>query len=411
MKRKFYIFNYIFIVSVLLNFETGCTEKDLTKIKTEPYPVRSEMIIDSGSKKINSKSAEEIVKDMGFGWNLGNTLDATVVLLNGGLSTETTWGMPKTTQAMIKDLKQKGIKTIRIPVSWHNHIINRQYTIDPKWMLRVKEIVDWAIEEDMYVIINCHHDNNLIANTCNFGNGYYPAKKCSEESKLFLSNIWFQICLAFNDGYDEHLIFETMNEPRLAALSNEWWFNEGDPSGTEAVKIINEYNQLILNVIRASGGNNSERIVMFPSYAANPQLAMYQDFKVPQDSSENKLILSAHMYTPYDFAMGEGRDKFDESVKNDLTAILNGVKYKFQDNGIPVVIGEMGATNKNNDAERAKWFAYFVGTAKDYGMACIVWDNMSPNNSQKSERYGYYDRRNLKWYFPEVIQAAIDAAK
>ena len=348
---------------------------------------------------------------MGFGWNLGNTLDATVVLLNGGLSTETAWGMPKTTQAMIKDLKQKGIKTIRIPVSWHNHIINRQYTIDPKWMLRVKEIVDWAIEEDMYVIINCHHDNNLIANTCNFGNGYYPAKKCSEESKLFLSNIWFQICLAFNDGYDEHLIFETMNEPRLAALSNEWWFNEGDPSGTEAVKIINEYNQLILNVIRASGGNNSERIVMFPSYAANPQLAMYQDFKVPQDSSENKLILSAHMYTPYDFAMGEGRDKFDESVKNDLTAILNGVKYKFQDNGIPVVIGEMGATNKDNDKDREEWFSYFVSTAKEYGMACIVWDNMSPNNTQKSERYGFYDRRNLKWYFPEIIQAAIDAAK
>lgn len=411
MKKAFLKFQFLLFCVLLLSCEFACAKKNENPFKLEPLYSTENLVVDTGSKIIASKTSVQIVADMGFGWNLGNTLDAYASSLNAGLSTENAWGMPTTTQEMIKDLKQKGIKTIRIPISWHNHLKDRNYTIDRKWMERVKTIVDWAIAEDMYVVINCHHDNSLSANICNYGNGYYPTKKCSDESKRFLYNIWSQIVIAFNNGYDEHLIFETMNEPRLAALSNEWWFNEGDSSGTAAIKMINEYNQLILDVIRASGGNNAERVVMFPSYAANPQLAMYSAFKVPNDTVKNKLALSAHMYTPYDFAMGEGRDKFDEGVKSELNGILLGVKGKFQDKGIPVVIGEMGATNKNNDSDRAQWFSYFVGTAKEYGMACIVWDNMSPNNSQKSERYGYYDRRNLKWYFPEVIQAAIDAAK
>ncbi|MBQ0163129.1 MAG: glycoside hydrolase family 5 protein [Treponema sp.] len=411
MKKHLLKIQTILVCIFLLSCELACAKKNENSFKAEPLYSTEKLVVDTGSKSIASKTASQIVADMGFGWNLGNTLDAYTASLNGGLSTENAWGMPTTKQEMIRDLKQKGIKTIRIPISWHCHITDRNYTIDQKWMNRVKQIVDWAIEEDMYVVINCHHDNSLTANTCSYGSGYYPTKKCSDESKRFLYNIWSQIVIAFNNGYDEHLIFETMNEPRLANLSNEWWFNSGDKTGTEATKMINEYNQLILDVIRKSGGNNATRVVMFPSYAANPQLAMYDCFEVPHDTAKDRLALSAHMYTPYRFAMGEGTSVFDEGVKSELDGILDGIKWKFQDEGIPVVIGEMGATNKNNDTERAKWFTYFVGTAKDYGMSCIVWDNMSPNNTQKSERYGYYNRRNLCWYFPEIIQAAIDAAK
>lgn len=110
-------------------------------------------------KSTETYDATQIVTMMKFGWNLGNTLDALGGSWKKGLNTQTAWGQPLTTKEMIDGLAKSGVKTIRIPVSWSEHVIDKYYTIDPKWMARVKEIVTWAYENDMFIILNSHHDN------------------------------------------------------------------------------------------------------------------------------------------------------------------------------------------------------------------------------------------------------------
>ncbi|MBQ4497305.1 MAG: glycoside hydrolase family 5 protein, partial [Spirochaetaceae bacterium] len=314
---------------------------------------------DTPAAKASNEKAVQIVKNMKFGWNLGNTLDATAGgdPANGwagankslGIKTETNWGKPETTQAMIKGLKASGISTIRLPISWHDHI-DSNYNIDSAWMNRVKTIVDWAMDEELYVIINIHHDN-VGANALkkNSHKGFCPAPKCKEESERYLAKIWQQVAAAFNNGYDEHLIFEVMNEPRLPGDPHEWNWEASCKTCNEAMECINGYNQLCVDTIRATGGNNATRLLMIPSYVAAPGAAISPKFKMPQDPA-NCLALSVHMYTPYDFAMKDkGGDKtFMQKHKSDLDYWFRELDTKFVKKGIPVVIGEMGATNKDN---------------------------------------------------------------
>lgn len=368
-------------------------------------------------------SAAQIVEKMKFGWNLGNTFDATAGgdTTNGwagankslGIKTETNWGMPKTTQEMIKGLKESGISTIRIPISWHDHI-DKNYNIDPEWMARVKTVVDWAMDEELYVIINIHHDNVAAKSLKdNSRKGFCPALKCREESKRYISKIWQQVTATFNEGYDKHLIFEVMNEPRLPGDPHEWNWVSSCKTCNDAMDCINEYNQLCVDTIRASGGNNAERLLMIPSYVASPGAACSSKFKMPEDPA-NCLALSVHMYTPYDFAMKDkGGDRtFMQKHKNDLDYWFKELNAKFVQKGIPVIIGEMGATNKDNLEEREKWFTYFCTKAKSYSMAAILWDNgiwKVPASKSYSELYGFYNRKNQTWYFPTLIEAAVKA--
>lgn len=199
------------------------TKEPVAVLEVNPLEVisfnRDKAIVDTGSKPFNERKAIELVRDMKTGWNLGNTFDATA----GGnsLSSEMSWGQPKTTKAMIDGLAASGIKTIRIPVSWSRHITDASYSISPAWMNRVKEVVDWAIEDGMYVVLNIHHDNYEKNAKMPKSAGFYPTDENYEESAKFVCNTWAQISLAFNNGYDEHLIFEVLNEPRLCGTSEE----------------------------------------------------------------------------------------------------------------------------------------------------------------------------------------------
>lgn len=372
-------------------------------------------VMDTGSKKISAMTGTELVKAMALGWNLGNTLDATS---GKGLTSETSWGQPVTTKAMIDGLYASGIRTIRIPISWHNHLVDQNYTIDPEWMKRVKQIVNWAMDDGMYVIINTHHDTaDFTPRSITYGKGYYPLNKDSAESKAFLTNIWSQIALAFNNGYDEHLVFETMNEPRLKDNKNghEWWFDETNPECCEAINCINEYNQLCLDTIRKSGGNNVSRFVMIPSHAASPDAAFSSKFKMPADKTKERLILSVHMYSPYSFAMSSSSDKMDttftDTHKSSLDYYFNKLNALFIQKGYPVVIGEMGATNKNNLSDREAWYTYFISKSRAYGMASCIWDNgnYQLTTADTSEHYGLYNRTAQTWYFPTILSAAIAA--
>ena len=285
------------------------------------------------------------------------------------------------------------------------------YTIDQKWLARVKEIVDWAYEEDMYVIINIHHDN---IGEKDFGSvlGYYPSEEHKAESIKYLTRIWEQVSETFNNDYDQHLIFEVMNEPRLKGHVHEWGFSASCQECQDSMNVVNEFNQACLDTIRKSGGNNATRLVVVPSLCASPDSAFSALFEMPTDTAENALALSVHMYTPYEFAMGvPNGEVFLDSYKSTLDSYFSRLGTKFVSKGIPVIIGEMGATNKDNLDERAKWFAYFIQNARKYGMATCVWDNGSSSPSKtESERYGYYNRTKQEWYFPLLMDIALKAS-
>ncbi|MBQ7619016.1 MAG: cellulase family glycosylhydrolase, partial [Treponema sp.] len=220
----------------------------------------------------------------------------------------------------------------------------------------------------------------------------------------------------FNNGYDERLVFETINEPRLPGDNHEWNWEAGCSTSKDAAKCVNELNQLCLEAIRESGGNNAKRLVMVPAYVASPGAALASAFKMPNDSAgAGRLALSVHMYTPYSFAMQDpGETTFTSAHKGDLDYWLGQLNTKFVSKGIPVVIGEMGATNKNNDDERKAWFEYYLGKVKDYKMAAFLWDNGNwkvPASGSFNELFGYYNRSAQDWYFknPDLVEAAINA--
>jgi len=367
----------------------------------------------------DSITGRRVVDEMGFGWNLGNTFDAwNSRQQDQGLDSEISWGITtRTTEQLIKGLVNKGIKTIRIPVTWHNHIIDNNYTIDPAWMKRVKEVVDWCINNGLYVIINTHHDNcqNMEVK---YGQGYYPLRENNVESETFLYNTWRQIALAFNNGYDHHLIFEGLNEPRLIKTSYEWNFKKGDSYCEEASSVINEYLKLIVKAIRTTGGNNEKRFIMVTPIAAAYASAVNQDFIFPGDSKYNptnsKILLSVHMYLPYNFAMNADMSykTFEESYANELYSDFKNLYETFILKGHNVIIGEMGVTNKNNTEERIKYAKYYVSMARKFNIPCIVWDNENFNNRKSAaENFGLYKRSQGYWEPDSLISAYVEAAK
>ena len=380
----------------------------------------SKAVKDTGSKTFNQYlCAHDLVDNMGMGWNLGNSFDAASDgFKNEGVSSETSWGNPKTTQALINAVANKGFKSIRIPISWHNHLIDYQYTIDPNWTTRVKEVVDWAIAKGLYVVINVHHDNSANSNV-NYGEGYYPNKASQTESTKFLLNVWSQIALAFNNGYDEHLIFEALNEPRLRGSNYEWWYNAGNSECEEANTVLNYYNKVILDTIRGSGGNNLKRFIMFTSQAASYGAVTGSNFVIPDDTKYNsdtslrRILISVHLYSPYSFAMDatSGVTSCDSSCKSELDGYFYNLYMNFVLQGYRVVIGEMGCINRNNLSARVDWAKYFVTNARNRGLASMVWDNQYWGTGSQGETFGLLHRDSLYWEPEELVNAYISAAK
>ena len=363
---------------------------------------------------LKNADTEAILEDMGLGWNLGNSLDATG---GSGLDTETSWSNPKTTQALIDKVKSLGFNTVRVPVSWGKHVSGDNYTIDSAWLARVKEVVDYCYKNDMYVILNIHHDTKSSASAS--GAGYYPRSSAYSSSEKFVTSVWSQAAEYFKD-YDYHLIFETLNEPRLIGTGYEWWFNKWSiPSEVkDAIECINKLNQKAVDTIRDTGSNNRGRLIMCPGYDASIDGATVSGFKLPTDISGNKnrIAVSVHAYSPYNFAMNVGSGStstYTSSIKNELRDLFSTLKSNFRDKGIPVVIGEFGSTDKNNTAERVKWATDYTALAKKNNIPCVLWDNNAfavYNGSSivlNSEYHGYINRKNNTVTSPakDVIEA------
>ena len=368
---------------------------------------KTTMVVDKKTVQFDDKvTSKQVIDEMGFGWNLGNTFDAHQGRsLNEGLEAETCWGVSKTTEEIIEGLYSKGIRTIRIPVTWHNHLIDNSYTVDPAWMERVKTVVDWAYSKGLYVILNIHHDDAQHAEgDIAHQTGYYLLKKDRVESEKFIYNIWRQISIAFNNGYGERLIFESLNEPRLVGINQEWWCPQDDSICIEANEVLEEYNRLALKTVRLSGGNNLVRFMMFPTMAASYDNLAKFNFKLPEDKEFNvnndRILLSLHMYLPYNFALNEDKtyNVFTEEYQNEL---LSDFKYLYDNviqKGTHVVIGEMGVTDKDNMPERLKYAKFYVENARKHHLCSVLW-------------VVSYNRRELSWESDELIDTYIKAAE
>lgn len=350
-------------------------------------------------------TAFEITEAMQIGWNLGNTLDAYpskggVPLESCGLEAETCWGNPKTTPELIAAVKAKGFNTIRVPVTWFQHVDkNNGYKIDEAWLARVKEIVDYCYEQDMYVILNLHHEEPYV-NRSTLGADY-------EELTGYVSSLWKQIAETFKD-YDQRLVFETMNEPRAKGTDHEWWGPTKEETDT-----INKINADALEVIRGTGDdNNDTRLVMMPGYCASSDTSMMSKIVVPDDDF---VAVSVHAYSPYNFTMNaevKDHSTFTAAYATELTSILDGIRKTFGDKDIPVVLGEFSASNFGNTEARVEWAKAYISQTKEMGIPCVLWDN-NVEKDNGGESHGYINRSNLTWYegSETVVDTMMDVLK
>nr|8GHX_A Chain A, Cellulase CelD [Piromyces finnis]8GHX_B Chain B, Cellulase CelD [Piromyces finnis] len=344
------------------------------------------------SNAIRDISSIELIKEMRFGWNLGNTLDAECTSWmdyeKNPIGSETCWGNVKTNEDIFKTLMDNQFNVFRIPTTWTGHIGEApEYKINEQWMKRVHEIVDYPYKNGAFVILNIHHEtwNHAFAETV-------------DEAKVELAQVWKQIAEEFK-GYGERLIFEGQNEPRKNGTPVEW--NGGDKEGWD---VVNAMNAVFLETVRSSGGNNAKRHLMIPPYAAACNENSFKNFDFPED--DDKVIASVHAYSPYNFALNNGEgavDKFDASGKNELDWNINLMKKRFVDQGIPMILGEYGAMNRDNEEERAAWAEYYMEKITALGVPQVWWDNGVFEG--EGERFGLIDRKNLKIVYPSIVAA------
>lgn len=405
-KNSLNALSLVFAAAMLLsgcNTNSGNGDVSETAVGTsKPVAEVSGSGIEIPKESIEAKTLPEsegltFVKNLKIGWNLGNTLDATKKT-SVDTASEMSWGAPKTTEEMILDVKHAGFNTIRIPVTWHNHV-DENNNITEAWLKRVKEVVDYAYNNGMYVILNIHHDTDK--------NFFFPTYDTLEQSKKFVTDVWRQVSEVFKD-YDEHLIFESINEPRLIGTDKEWWVDVNSEQGKEAIDCIMQVNQAFVDLIRASGGKNADRYLMVPSYCASPDFACADIFELPTDPS-NKMIVSAHSYEPYNFALSDNlnSNSFESRPGGVIEQKMSALYDKFVSKGIPVIIGEFGSRNKKENLEaRVAHAANYVATARAYGITCIWWDNNAFTGS--GELFGLYNRKEGQWTYPDIVLALMN---
>ena len=339
-------------------------------------------------------NAISLSRKLGYGWNLGNQMDAMV----GGVSGETYWGNEKCTQATFDNLKSKGFSTVRIPVTWMGHIGDApEYAVETAWLDRVAEIAGYAKKAGLNAIVNVHHDDSPES-------GWLCVHKAASDAdykKDMMARykaLWEQVARKFAEE-GEWLIFEGYNELQ----DGGWGFGGNLTDGGKQYAVINEIAQTFVTTVRAAGGKNADRYLSILGYSANPSLTA-SNLVLPTDSAADRLIVSVHFYDPSGYALGQnsaytewghtgadGKKDPNHSEKNVIDT-FRMLKDKYLDKNIPVYIGECGAVNR--DDERAKsfqryWFEFVFKAAREYGFCPIVWDNGA--RSTGNESFGYID--------------------
>nr|AGS53979.1 glycoside hydrolase family 5 [uncultured bacterium contig00288] len=320
---------------------------------------------------------------------------------------ETVWSNPVTTKANIDAIKAAGFNAIRIPVSWTKAASGPpDWTIREDWMERVAEVVDYAVANDMYIMLNIHHDEYHGHGT---NRDFLRFDGTEDEIAASLDcyrKLWEQIADRFKN-YDEKLMFEGLNEPRVIGSAQEW------SGGTRAQReILNRYYPIFVEVVRNSGGNNGKRFLIINTYAASASAAAVNGLVLPEDSATDKLIVTIHAYAPYTFCYDPGNggtSKWSATSSADrrgVTDALQPAYDRFVSKGIPVIIGEFGAVHKDNTAARAAWAEYYVNYANSKGFRCFIWDNgVTTVAYAGAELFGYFNRRTNQFDFSEIVDA------
>ena len=337
-------------------------------------------------------NALQIVNKMGIGYNLGNSFDSYDRLkeIKNPEEQITLLGNPFPTKKMIKNIKKYGFKTIRFPITWIN-FIDEYGNINPEWMSRIKEVVDWIIENNMYCIINLHHDGDI-------DNWLYNGLKVIDK----YINIWTQIANEFED-YDEYLIFESMNIPIYYKSSYDY-------------STLFNMTQEFVYTIRNSGGRNKERLLLISGPYAHLNYAYSSKYKIPTDPY-NKLALSFHYYIPELFTTQSYEDSWfgleywgSNGDYNELITNFESMKKSFVDKGIPIIIGEIGVlTNgeKNISSIREYLYAVFSISVEYNGIMPCLWDT----SNKTIGNMNYYNRETNEWYDEKIRNNFMEISK
>ena len=320
------------------------------------------------------------------GISIGNTLDSfdkSIKITDAPEKTETAWFNPVITQELVDAYIAAGFNIIRIPVTWTGHFGDApDYTIEASWLGRVREVIDYAYKRKVYIILNLHHED-----------WNYPYYDNEERACIIMTALWSQLAAEFAE-YDEHLIFEGQNEPRKVGTPLEW--NGGDEEGRD---VVNSTNAAFVKAVRGGTGYNKSRYLMIPGYAAN----CTEGIKYIEIPDDDRIIVSVHAYEPYDFALNtQGRDKWEHDTAK-IDSLMNELKTRFTDKGIPVIMGGFGAMSKNNEDDRAEWVEYYLRAAAKAGVRCLWWDNGLFEG--EGERFGLIDRNTYVCRFPKILEA------
>ncbi|MDR3139497.1 MAG: glycoside hydrolase family 5 protein [Treponema sp.] len=349
---------------------------------------------------------------LNIGWNLGNSLDAH----RNGVSGETVWGNPRIAREIFEGVKNAGYKIARIPVTWMGHIGEApDYHIDPELLKRVAEVIGYAREAGLKAIINLHHDGATESGGKDLGwlsiNKARQGEEGMREVTAKFERVWVQIAKYFKN-YGDYLIFESMNEIH----DGNWgWGSEQDQK--PQYEIVNQWNQVFVNAVRGTGGNNAGRFLVIPGYSTVPRHTAADYFRLPEDSAAgvNKFIVTVHYYDPYEFSIiatrqswGSDADKL--KADQDFTAIAGRFIARGQ---VPVIIGESGAVwQKGYEAARLEYVDYVYRKAHELGLVPLYWDNGAFVSN--GENFGLFNRNTGEPYSEEtgtVIRAMINAVE
>ncbi|MGB4657676.1 MAG: cellulase family glycosylhydrolase, partial [Mobilitalea sp.] len=368
----------------LIYEDTDLEKKEYRKAREKLEKVKADLQFKDNQESSNplpmkDLSQKKIVSEMGAGWNLGNTMEGHT----GFTPNETAWQSVKTTKALIKSVHDMGFNTIRIPVTWGNMIDDENgYAINETWIGRVQDIVDYCISQDMYVIINLHHDGAEQTGWLRIS-----ADDIDTVYEKF-EGVWTNIAERFKD-YDEHLIFESMNE-----VAGE---DDSEEGAVRDTLVIKNMNQIFVNVVRASGSNNSYRWLSVPGRLASMEYMTEKSygFAMPNDTMEGRLFVSVH-YADYSFQTGESLGvtsyQYDSAIKT--AESLEKLNTIFSSQGVPVIMGEYDCINKDNSDERAYYVETFTRACRLNGIVACYWDQ------------GWYDRTMTPDYSTTLIDRA-----
>ena len=376
-------------------------ESDEVKEETTKVNIENKVENTESDVVIDRSGAFQLLEDMRIGWNLGNTLDAHINGQMATVSSDTCWGNPVTTPETMQAIAEQGFKTIRVPVTWSLHMTEKpEYKIDEAWLDRVEEVVNYALDADLYVILDTHHEPDYWLK---------PQSEGLEDVKNQLTAIWKQVGERFRD-YDEHLIFEGMNEPRMKGSEKEW--SGGDADGRAAVNVL---NRAFVETVRATGGNNETRCLIICPYGNSVTYNSIIELEIPQD---NNIMVAVHLYTPYFFTYEQNQNnvcEWDGSLKQDINSAMLLVDEYLIQKGVPVIITEFGAANKeymdengnqvSNREEVLKWLSDYMDVVNKYKISCVWWDNGIYDTS--GEKFAIFDRKNLSWYAEDIADALI----